>query len=87
MYEVNEGRRAEYFRPHVNGEVIPLSRTGGGGGGTVINFAPVINGGNRAEIMSALKQAFPAFKQAVLQDVVSGLRRPGAMRGAVRGAI
>ncbi|HEU4327455.1 MAG TPA: tape measure protein [Roseiflexaceae bacterium] len=41
LYEVNEGARREYFRPAVNGTVVPLAPGGGAGGGGMTITGPI----------------------------------------------
>ena len=57
---------------------------GGGGGGTVINFSPVIQTADESGVRRALADILPQFSEVVRGGIAADLGRPSAMRQAAR---
>lgn len=68
----------ELFVPGQDGGIVPNG--GFGGGGTVVNFAPVIQVQDRQAVDLALAQAFPVFEDRVLARVITDSGRPSPLR-------
>ena len=66
----------ELFVPGQSGNIVP----NGGGGQTVINFAPVIQVQDRQAVDLALVEAFPVFEDRVLARVALESGRPSLLR-------
>ena len=73
-YEVGEAGR-EFFVPGSNGIVVPETQQG-----LSFPFAPVINSGNRADVLSALHEFYPLYEQRISSQINRNYSRPSTSR-------
>ena len=67
----------ELFVPGQNGQIVPNGQMGG----TVVNFAPVIQVQDRRAVDQALAEAFPIFEDRIRSGIITDRNRPSPFRG------